>query len=111
MLYLNSVQILGQRRELTTEELRKLIERVDREKQGKAQERLSGQNSNRPAQKLSQQRRHLNRIQSRWMRWNSRSTDLGRERSKAVSGNGDATRLLLPSHKPVWTISALLSEC
>lgn len=51
MLYLNSVQILGQRRELTTEELRKLIERVDREKQGKAQERLSGQNSNRPARK------------------------------------------------------------
>ena len=49
MLYLNSVQILGQRRELTTEELRKLIERVDREKQGKAQERLSGQNSNRPS--------------------------------------------------------------
>ena len=49
MLYLNSVLILGQRRELTTEELRKLIERVDREKQGKAQERLSGQNSNRPS--------------------------------------------------------------
>jgi hypothetical protein len=48
MLYLNTVQILGQKRELTTEELRKLIERVDREKQGKAQERLSGQNSNRP---------------------------------------------------------------
>jgi len=53
MLYLNSVQILGQRRELTTEELRKLIERVDREKQGKAQERLSGQNSNRPSPEKS----------------------------------------------------------
>ena len=53
MLYLNSVQILGQRRELTTEELRKLIERVDREKQGKAQERLNGQNSNRPSRENS----------------------------------------------------------
>lgn len=53
MLYLNSVQILGQRGELTTEELRKLIERVDREKQGKAQERLSGQNSNRPSPEKS----------------------------------------------------------
>jgi len=51
---------------LTTEELRKLIERVDREKQGKAQERLSGQIATGPARKLSQQRRHLNRIQSRW---------------------------------------------
>ena len=49
MLYLNTAQILGQKRELTTEELRKLIERVDREKQGKAQERLSGQNNNRPS--------------------------------------------------------------
>jgi hypothetical protein len=41
MLYLNSVQILGQRRELSTEDLRKLIERVDREKQSKAHERLT----------------------------------------------------------------------
>ena len=48
MLYLNSVQILGQRGELTPDELRKLIERVDREKQSKAHERLSGQNGNRP---------------------------------------------------------------
>src|SRR5581483_9855112 len=31
MLYLNTVQILGRGREVTTEELRKLIERVDRE--------------------------------------------------------------------------------
>jgi hypothetical protein len=42
MLYLNTIQILGAGRELTTEELRKLIERVDREKQSKAEERLSG---------------------------------------------------------------------
>jgi len=41
MLYLNTVQILGQRRELTTDELRKLIERVDCEKQRKARERLT----------------------------------------------------------------------
>lgn len=44
MLYLNTVQILGRRGELTIDELRKLIERVDREKQLKAQERLTGQN-------------------------------------------------------------------
>jgi hypothetical protein len=42
MLYLNTVQILGQRGELTTEQLRKLIERVDGEKQAKARERLAG---------------------------------------------------------------------
>jgi hypothetical protein len=42
MLYLNTVQMIGQRGELTTEELRKLIERVDREKQAKARERLTG---------------------------------------------------------------------
>lgn len=42
MLYLNTVQILGSGRELTTEDLRKLIEKVDREKQRKAEERLSG---------------------------------------------------------------------
>jgi hypothetical protein len=48
MLYLNTVQILGKGRELTTEELRKLIERVDREKQAKATERLSGRDGNRP---------------------------------------------------------------
>lgn len=49
MLYLNTVQILGQKGELTTEKLRELIERVDREKQRKAQDRLSGQNGNQPA--------------------------------------------------------------
>jgi hypothetical protein len=42
-LYLNTTQILGQRGELTTDELRKLIKRVDREKQSKAHERLSGE--------------------------------------------------------------------
>lgn len=46
MLYLNSVQILGQKRELTTDELRKLIERVDAEKRRKAKERLSEPNGN-----------------------------------------------------------------
>ena len=40
--YLNTVQIFGQNGELPTEELRKLIERVDREKQEKARERLTG---------------------------------------------------------------------
>ena len=48
MLYLNTVQILGQKGDLTTEKLRELIERVDREKQRKAEDRLSGQNGNRP---------------------------------------------------------------
>jgi hypothetical protein len=48
MLYLNTVQILGAGRELTTDELRKLIEKVDGEKQRKAEERLSGQDGNRP---------------------------------------------------------------
>lgn len=48
MLYLNTVQILGQKGELTTEQLRKLIEKVDGEKQRKAQERLSGQDGSRP---------------------------------------------------------------
>ncbi len=48
MLYLNTVQILGAGRELTTDELRKLIERVDREKQGKAQERLAGRDGQPP---------------------------------------------------------------
>ena len=46
MLYLNTAQTLGQRGEVTTDELRKLIERVDREKQLKARERLSGHNGN-----------------------------------------------------------------
>lgn len=48
MLYLNTVQILGQKGTLTTEELRKLIERVDREKQAKAQERLGRLAGKRP---------------------------------------------------------------
>jgi len=48
MLYLNSVQILGQKRELTTDELRKLIERVDGEKRRKAKERLNEPNGNGP---------------------------------------------------------------
>jgi hypothetical protein len=43
MLYLNTVQALGHGG-LTTEELQKLIERVDREKQRKARERLAGRN-------------------------------------------------------------------
>ena len=47
MLYLNTVQALG-RGGQTTEELQKLIERVDREKQRKARERLSGQSSRCP---------------------------------------------------------------
>jgi hypothetical protein len=42
MLYLNTIQILGAGRELTTDDLRKLIEKVDREKQRKAEERLGG---------------------------------------------------------------------
>lgn len=42
MLYLNTVQILAQKGTVTTEELRQLIDRVDREKQHKAEERLSG---------------------------------------------------------------------
>ena len=42
MLYLNTVQMLGQERELTTGQLQELIERVDREKEGKAKERLRG---------------------------------------------------------------------
>lgn len=46
MLYLNTIQIVGQRGEVSTEELRKLIERVDGEKQPKARERLSGQKGN-----------------------------------------------------------------
>ena len=41
MLYLNTVQILGKGRELTTEDLKKLIERVDREKQAMAREQLA----------------------------------------------------------------------
>jgi len=48
MLYLNTVQILGVKGELTTEQLRKLIERVDREKQRKATERLAGQDGKQP---------------------------------------------------------------
>jgi len=48
MLYLNSVQILGQKHELTTNELRKLIERVDGEKRRKAKERLSEPNGDGP---------------------------------------------------------------
>jgi hypothetical protein len=48
MLYLNSVQILGQKRELTTDELRKLIERVDGEKRRKAKERLREPDGNGP---------------------------------------------------------------
>lgn len=51
MLYLNTVQILGAGRELTTDELRKLIERVDGEKQGKAEERLSGKDGQGPGSK------------------------------------------------------------
>ena len=43
MLVLNTVQIPAQRGELTTEELQGLIERVDREKQRKARERLASQ--------------------------------------------------------------------
>jgi hypothetical protein len=41
MLYLNTVQILAHGRELSSDELRKLIERVDQAKQCKARERLS----------------------------------------------------------------------
>ena len=48
MLYLNTVQILGRGRELTTEDLKKLIERVDREKQAMARERLGGQDGQEP---------------------------------------------------------------
>ncbi len=42
MLYLNTVQALGQKEELTTGQLQKLIERVDREKEEKAKDRLRG---------------------------------------------------------------------
>ena len=47
MLYLNTVQILGQKGELTTQKLSELIERVDREKRDKAQHRLSVQSGSR----------------------------------------------------------------
>ncbi len=40
MLFLNTVQALGKKGEVTTEQLRKLIERVDGEKQAKAAARL-----------------------------------------------------------------------
>ncbi len=53
MLYLNTAQILGQRGEMTTDELRKLMERVDREKELKARERLSGHNGNPPGPEKS----------------------------------------------------------
>ena len=99
----------GQKRELTTEELRKLIERVDREKQGKAQERLSGQDGNRPSPENRPTAPPFEPdFRSRWDRhWNSRSTDLGRERSKAVNRKwGRDETYYWPSHKPVWTISA-----
>jgi hypothetical protein len=46
MLYLNTIQILGAGRELTTDDLRKLIEKVDREKQRKAEGRLGGAAAN-----------------------------------------------------------------
>jgi hypothetical protein len=42
MLFLNTVQALGKQGEVTTEQLRKLIERVDGEKQAKAAARLKG---------------------------------------------------------------------
>ncbi|MGH9565939.1 MAG: plasmid mobilization protein [Candidatus Angelobacter sp.] len=48
MLYLNTVQILGRGEELTIEKLRRLIERVDEEKQRKATERLAGQDGHQP---------------------------------------------------------------
>ena len=48
MLYLNTVQILGAGRELGTEDLRKLIERVDREKQAMAREQLAGKDGPEP---------------------------------------------------------------
>jgi hypothetical protein len=51
MLYLNTVQILGAGRELGTEDLRKLIERVDREKQAMARERLAGPDGPEPGAK------------------------------------------------------------
>ena len=51
MLYLNTVQILGRGRELGTEDLRKLIERVDREKQAMARERLAGKDGPEPGAK------------------------------------------------------------
>jgi hypothetical protein len=51
MLYLNTVQILGRGREVTTDDLKKLIERVDREKQAMARERLSGKDEEKPGTK------------------------------------------------------------
>ncbi|HKM48868.1 MAG TPA: hypothetical protein VJX69_14850 [Terriglobales bacterium] len=42
MLFLNVVRVFGQDGEVTTEQLRKLIERIDREKQGKAAALLNG---------------------------------------------------------------------
>src|SRR5208283_2774708 len=42
MLFLNVVRVFGQDGEVTTEQLRKLIERIDQEKQAKAMERLNG---------------------------------------------------------------------
>ncbi len=53
MLYLNTAQILGQRGEMTTDERRKLMERVDREKELKAREQLSGHNGNPPGPEKS----------------------------------------------------------
>ena len=51
MLYLNTAQNLGQKGELATEKLRELIERVDREKQRKARERLAGHDGTRSGAK------------------------------------------------------------
>jgi len=48
MLFLNTVQALGKNGELTTEQLRKLIERVDGEKQAKAAARLKGGKEEQP---------------------------------------------------------------
>src|SRR6266700_3395307 len=53
MLYMNTAQMTGQRGEMTTDELRKLLERVDREKELKASERLSGHNGNPPGPEKS----------------------------------------------------------
>jgi hypothetical protein len=48
MLFLNTVQALGKKGEVTTEQLRKLIERVDGEKQAKAAARLKGGKEEQP---------------------------------------------------------------
>jgi 3-deoxy-D-arabino-heptulosonate 7-phosphate (DAHP) synthase class II len=62
MLYLNTVQILGRGRELTTEDLKKLIERVDGEKQAMAWSGFPGRTATSQARKNEPKRGAFDRI-------------------------------------------------